>query len=353
MAADPGPALPPPQVLCCGEALLDRLLPEPSVAAGAAADDYLGGAPANVACALARLGTPSAFLGRLGQDATGEALVRLLRQRGVHTAALQWDPLRPTRIVLVERTAAGDRCFGGFAGDRGAGFADQWLDPQALLAAAVPWLAGARWLLVGTLALASARSAQAVEALVMAASAAGVALAVDVNWRPTFWGLDPASAPPPAVRHRIRQLLERAQLIRCAREEAEALFDDPAPVAIQRTLPLRPAVVVSDGSGPIRWCFGPQAGDCPSFAVPVVDTTGAGDAFTAALLHQLCRQSLLLQGQLPEGQVLEALQFAAACGALVCAAPGAIDPQPDPAAVAAFLQRQQAALTGPVEERAG
>ena len=104
-----------PRVLCLGEALVDRLGPPGGdPARDAPVDDRLGGAPANVACALARLGTPSAFVGRLGLDPIGEAFRQLFNARGVNTAALQLDPERPSRIVLVRRDAAGERQFGGF-----------------------------------------------------------------------------------------------------------------------------------------------------------------------------------------------------------------------------------------------
>ena len=132
----------PPQVLCLGEALVDRLGPlggDP--ATDSPGDDRLGGAPANGACALARLGTPVAFVGRLGRDGIGQAFGQLFGERGVDTSALQWDHARPSRIVLVRRDAAGDRQFGGFAGDRGEGFADQALDATALAAAFGPLLA--------------------------------------------------------------------------------------------------------------------------------------------------------------------------------------------------------------------
>ncbi len=124
-----------PQVICLGEALVDRLGPlggDPTTAPPDQCDDRLGGAPANVACALARLGTPAAFVGRLGCDPIGDAFSRLLAERGVHLSGLQRDASRPTRIVLVRRDATGDRSFGGFAGDRGEGFADQALDATAV-----------------------------------------------------------------------------------------------------------------------------------------------------------------------------------------------------------------------------
>ena len=70
--------------------------------------------------------------------------------------------------------------------------------------------------------------------------------------------------------------------------------------------------------------------------MPVVDTTGAGDAFLAGLLHRLCQEPELLASGTAE-RVLEAMRFASACGALVCRGAGAIDPQPTQAQVLAFL----------------
>jgi fructokinase len=328
----------PPRVLCFGEALVDRLGP---------LEDRLGGAPANVACALARLGTPVAFLGRLGDDAIGAAFAALFTERGVDTRALQTDPERPSRIVLVHRDPCGERSFGGFSGERGRGFADQAVDAGALAADLDPLLAQAQWLLVGTIPLATAASAAALELVVALAGERGIPLAVDVNWRPTFWGLGPRDAPPPPVRRRIRALLERAALIKCAAEEAEALFGAADSLAIHGELPLRPGVLVTDGGQPLRWCLGGRSGVLDVFSVPVVDTTGAGDAFTAGVLHGLCRRPELLHGIASDagaladpGAVRDLLRFASACGALVCGGSGAIDPQPTAEQVEAFLQRQ-------------
>jgi fructokinase len=347
-----------PRVLCFGEALVDRLGPPGGDPAGPATADHpvedrLGGAPANVACALGRLGTPSAFLGRLGEDGIGAAFDALFDERGVDTSALQWDPERPSRTVLVRRDADGERRFGGFAGDRGRGFADEAVSADELAEHLEPLLEGAAWLLVGTIPLASPESAAALAHLVDRACRRKVALAVDVNWRPTFWGLGPEAGPPPLVRQRIGPLLERASLLKCAAEEADWLFDERDPLAIHASLPRRPAVLITDGSRPLQWCLGGRSGTLDAFPVQVVDTTGAGDAFTAGLLHGLCRRPELLagDGRGPGGggggdpcAVKDLMRFASACGALVCRGAGAIDPQPTEMEVKAAIA---AAETGP------
>ena len=310
-----------PTVVCLGEALIDRLGPpggDPEV--DQPVDDCLGGAPANVACGLARLGTPVAFSGRLGRDAIGEAFTRLFAERGVDTTLLQRDAERPSRIVMVRRSLEGERQFQGFDGDQGAGFADQALQPAAL--------PQARWLLIGTLPLATPTSSSALLSAVRQARCQGTAIALDVNWRPTFWDVaaDPEAGPFAAAKAAIQPLLDQAALIKLAREEALWFFNTDDPGAIQQALPQRPDVVVTDGAAPVRWQLGVIAGQQAAFQPPtVVDTTGAGDAFTAGLLHRWAAA--------PH----ERIRFAAACGALVCGGAGGIDPQPTQAQVEAFL----------------
>ena len=309
-------------VLCLGEALIDRLGPPGGDPANdAPVEDCLGGAPANVACGLARLGTAVRFFGRLGEDPIGDRFAALFQQRGVDCGALQWDALRPSRIVLVRRNQDGERQFQGFAGDQGLGFADQALGPVSLPQ-------GARWLLVGTIPLATAASASTLKAALEQARQHQLSIALDVNWRPTFWDpeADPASGPSTDAIALIRPLLEQASLIKVSREEALWFFNTDDPAEIQKALPRRPDVVVTDGAAPVRWQLGADSGRQAAFQPPsVVDTTGAGDAFTAGLLHRWTA--------VPH----ERIRFAAACGALVCGGVGGIDPQPTQAQVEAFL----------------
>ena len=322
-----------PRVLCLGEALVDRLGPlggDPSTALAADCDDRLGGAPANVACALARLGTPVGLIGRLGEDAIGAAFRDLFRQRDVAVQALQSDASHPSRVVLVRRHANGERVFQGFAGDQDLGFADQMLDRGELQQMWPGLIEQARWLLVGTIPLASRASADSLHWVLAQAKAADLALALDVNWRPTFWDLeaDPAEGPTADALAAIKPVLEQASLLKLAREEALWFFGSDDPAVIAAALPQQPDVVVTDGANPIRWWIAHEAGSMAVFQPSqVIDTTGAGDAFTAGLLHCWDRP------------VNVRLRFASACGALVCGGAGAIDPQPREQDVLAFLNQ--------------
>ena len=317
-----------PDVICCGEALVDRLGP-PGGDPCKGGEDYLGGAPANVCCGLARLGTSTGFLGRLGHDAIGMAFAQTFQKRGVDQQGIQWDEQRPSRIVLVQRQHNGERNFGGFLEETGRGFADMSLAKDQI---PTTLFRSARWLLFGTIPLASNTAAAALEKAMALAEAQQVYLALDVNWRPTFWHCDEAMA-----RQRIVPLLERVQLLKLAVEEAEWLLGQRDPQAIALALPQQPAVVVTAGGEGVTWWMGGHTGHLPAYSVSVIDSTGAGDAFLAGLLHQLVRQPQLLH-QSSEDTVAQAMAFASACGAMVCTAPGAIDPQPEESDVAAFLK---------------
>ena len=240
-----------PGILCLGEALVDRLGPPGAIL------PLIG--RSTIAWVVLRRMWPVGwrgwerrwpFLDVWAGMASATVLPVFFGSVGVDAAAVQWDADRPSRIVLVRRGADGERQFQGFAGDRGLGFADQALEPVSLSA-------GARWLLIGSLSLASAPSAESLRGAVAQARSQGTALALDVNWRPTFWDgrADPAEGPGHNARALIGPLLEQAALIKLAREEALWFFASEDPAVIHAALPQRPDVVVTDGAEPVRWCL--------------------------------------------------------------------------------------------------
>ncbi|TRT90139.1 MAG: carbohydrate kinase, partial [Microcystis aeruginosa Ma_AC_P_19900807_S299] len=99
----------PVSVICLGEILYDLIADQSdrSVEQVTSWTTYAGGAPANVACGLRKLGINSAFIGCVGKDQAGEQLIALLDALGVDTTGVQYHPPLPTRQVYVTRDAGG------------------------------------------------------------------------------------------------------------------------------------------------------------------------------------------------------------------------------------------------------
>ena len=318
-----------PKIVCLGEALVDRLGPlggDPGF--DKPVTDCFGGAPANVACALARLGVNVSFLGSLGNDSFGQNFKDLMQNRGINITGLQQDNIRPTRIVLVRRDAAGERSFQGFKGDLGCGFADQAISLNQLLKDWSLLASKAQWLVVGTIPLASKISAETFSWCIQSALNNGMKIAVDLNWRPTFWRdkFSEELAPTNLEINQIKPFLNNISLIKLAKEEAQWFFDSVRPMEISSMLPQRPSVIVTDGANPISWLLNNNSGISNAISpFSIVDTTGAGDAFTAGLMYKLLSVDLdKVSNKIAE----DIIQFASACGSYVCQGVGAIDSQP-------------------------
>jgi fructokinase len=306
-------------VVCFGEVLFDLLADQIGVSADRVTSwtPWAGGAPANVACGLVKMGDRSRFIGCVGNDQPGMELTAKLRSIGVDISGLQCHPTASTRQVQVVRTLDGDRMFGGFGGIPTEQFADAQLSivPSELFNEA-------DFLQLGTLALAYPASAVSTWQAVELSQANGIKILVDVNWRPSFWP-DPAAAIP-----QIRQLLDRADFIKFAKEEAELIYGVTLPKDLRQYLPQAQGIVVTDGGNVCEYWLQGEMGQQPAFVVHAVDTTGAGDAFVAGLLHQLGA------GKSPA----EIIGYAAAAGALTTLKPGAIDAQPTHAEILSFLE---------------
>ena len=317
------------KVIAIGEALIDRLGPlggDPSI--DLPVTDCFGGAPANVACALSRLGVDVSFIGSLGNDAFGKNFKNLFIQRGINTAALQQDDIRPTRVVFVRRDADGERSFEGFEGDKGLGFADQAISLEKIIKDWPLVIDNAKWLVIGTIPLASEISSRAFLWCIENALDAGIKIVLDLNWRPTFWRNQSSKVLAPSLQEKntITSILNNVSLIKLAREEADWFFNTSNPSKISSSLSNKPSVIVTDGSNPILWLLNNHIGKSFAISPPsIVDTTGAGDSFTAGLIYKLLSIEL---DQISKERAEEIIQFATACGAHVCKGVGAIDPQP-------------------------
>lgn len=317
------------QVLCLGEILIDCLADQLDQVLDNVVSwtPYPGGAPANVACALSKLGTAAEFMGCVGQDQSGHQLIELLKQIGVGVAGLQRHPTAPTRKVYVTRSRTGERHFAGFGNISTDEFADTQLAfqkiPESLFVKA-------DYLVMGTLGLAYRPSQQAIYTALELAKIHQVKVMVDINWRSVFW-LNLEAAPS-----LITDLLQQADFIKGSHEEVQWLFDTENPVEIAQQFPQVQGVLVTAGAKGCQYYLGKNIGQVEAFEVDVIDTTGAGDSFVAGFLHQcyLTGDHLLQDPMAAQ----EAITYASAVAALTTTQPGAIAAQPTASEVAALLK---------------
>ncbi len=255
-----------PEIVAIGEALVDFI---PDESAGEwRYTARPGGAPANVAVGLARLGRRVAFVGRVGADPLGRLVADALQSAGVDVRWVQRDRRRATTVAVVMPATELHTRFLIYR----SGAAD-----AALRRSEVPLgvVRVARLVHAGTLSLAAAASRHATLAAVDAARAAGVTVSVDVNLRPVVW------RDARRMAEAARELLARADIAKLTHEELGALGLTPADV-----LDLGPGLVlVTDGENGAAAHTREGSVSRPALRVPVVDPTGAGDAFMATFLH--------------------------------------------------------------------
>jgi fructokinase len=318
----------PAKVICLGEILFDCLADElgKSVSEVTSWTAYPGGAPANVACALAKLGTSSAFIGCVGKDRQGEQLVQLLESIGVDVSGIQYNKQATTRKVYVTRSNQGDRTFAGFGDQPADQFADAYLQADLL---PTELFLEAEYLVLGTLELAYPQSRAAVFRALELAEEYHLKIVLDINWRPMFW-IDQAEALP-----LIKQLWQYVDFLKLAEEEARWLFNTVDAGAIFYRLGSLEGVLVSNGEAQVSYCLSENEGTVNPLKVEVKDTTGAGDAFLAGFIHQLCHYGVQ---KLSNPQVAkDIVRYACAVGGLTTTKSGAIAAQPNPDEIEALL----------------
>jgi fructokinase len=321
-----------PSVLCLGEVLFDCLADQLGLKLEEVKSwtPYPGGAPANVACALVKLGTSAGFMGAVGEDEPGNKLVKLLQDIGVDTTGVQRHPTAPTRQVYVTRDSGGDRTFAGFGKYDTSEFADTYLQSAKLSPAL---FAEADFLVLGTLELAYPESEQAVLRSLELAEQYNLKIILDINWRPVFW------QDENTAKTKILALLKRFDFLKLTKEEAQWLFDTNDPGAITYRLNSLEGVLVTDGEHGCAYCLGENEGKIPAFSMSVVDTTGAGDGFLAGFIYQL--QQVGIKNLKDAETAKRIVTYASAVGALTTIKPGAIASQPTAAEVDAFLSSHQ------------
>lgn len=233
----------------------------------------LGGAPANAAYHASALGDRGVLLTRVGSDAAGGAALALLAERGVDISQVQRDPTRPTGTAQIRLAPEPSFRFDMTAAWTAPDWSDAW---QALVA-------GCDALCFGTLLCARPAGRRVLERAATAAPARALRL-LDLNLRPPY-------TPDAAV----DAALALCSAVKLSGEEAAALgarlgVRDIAEHLLGRGLR---AVALTRGAGGSVLHTPDGRHVCPGFPLPAPeaghDAVGAGDAFTAVLVHHLVR----------------------------------------------------------------
>jgi fructokinase len=316
----------PHDVLVAGETLID-CIPERSgpLEDVASFERRPGGAPANVAVALARLEEPPLFWTRVGEDPFGRYLERTLTDHGLPDEFVERDADAKTSLAFVTHDETGDREFTFYRDDT----ADTRLEPGRIDDGT---LADCEWVHAGGVTLSSGSSRDATLDLLERAAAADCTVSFDPNLRPELW---PDTETFASV---VRDALASVDVCIATVEELEALgFAGETPTGIATAAVDRGlvhtvfvtrgddgAIAVANDDAP--WAA--DGADHSGFAVDTVDTTGAGDAFVGGTIAAL-----------RAGRPLEqTVTFANAVAATATTAPGAMTALPTRDAVAPLLE---------------
>lgn len=293
-------------VYCFGEVLID-FLQDPQQAG--VFHRFAGGAPANVAVAVAKLGGDGRFVGMLGADMFGDFLQAELEHYGVNVSACARTAEAKTALAFVALNADGDRSFSFYR------------PPAADLLYRLSHLPVDFWQQRSILHLCSnsltdSAIADTSLALVAEAKRHGWLISIDANLRHNLWPTGQAN------RELVQQLLQQADIIKLSDDELRYLAADGDEQSWLSALNAHKQrwIVVTAGSEAVQ-SYSQLNLSIPVPPVKVVDTTAAGDAFVGAWLYQLS-QTLIYQDwqSLLADQVLQQLilQKAIKAGSLTC-----------------------------------
>jgi fructokinase len=264
-----------------------------------------GGAPANVAVVLSRLGVRAALISKLGDDPFGQFLRDTLAAENVELRGLIGSPGVQTPLAFVGSSGLSGRTFVFYHG----GMADTLLKPEEV---DCELIAHASIFHFGSVTLAAEPSRSATLEAVRCAREHGLLVSFDPNVRLELWD------SPRRALESITGALPLVDVVKISADEVEFLTgtSDPAE-GCRRLRRLGPSLaVVTLGAAGCYYDAGVAAGEVDAPKVSVVDTLGAGDAFMAGLLAGITGASDLRSVVRDANALCTALRFANAVGAV-------------------------------------
>ena len=322
-----------PDVICLGEALIDFIPLEKGVTLMEVSGfrKAPGGAPANVAAGLSKLGNPSAFLGKVGDDPFGRFLAKTFADNGVDTGHMLFDPETRTGLAFVSLTAEGVPEFMFYRNPS----ADMLLMADEIDA---DFIKSARAFHYGSITLISDPSKSATETAIRYAQEGGLLISYDPNLRKPLW---------PSLHQAKEQMLAAMaypHVVKVSEEELAFLSDksdlSDGSERLMSAYPNILLIAVTRGAKGSYFQTARAEGFIPGFSVDVVETTGAGDGFVAGLLH--CLLDVISEPKdvkkVHRITLAHAFSYANAVAALTTTKPGAITALPSMSEVRELLE---------------
>lgn len=284
-----------------------------------------GGAPANVAVGLARLGAQSTFLGKVGDDVLGRFLKNTLSDYGVHTEHMHMTKDVRTGVVFVTLGEGGERSFDFYIDPS----ADRFLETEEI---ADSLFKNHNLFHFGSISMINEPARSATKHAVRRAQENDFIVSYDPNLRLGLWSSEKDA------RETILSMLAEADIVKISEEELEFLtgetdIEKGVQGLAAYEIPLLYVTLGGEGShvftdkGHIH---------VPAMKVDPVDTTGAGDAFVSGILYQLSEKDCPVK-ELSMTELEEITRFASVSGALAASTKGAMTALPTQDEVEGYL----------------
>ncbi|MBW3111235.1 carbohydrate kinase [Bacillus sp. MCCB 382] len=312
-------------IISLGEALIDFI---PLDEQSATYQKSPGGAPANVAVGLARLGARSTFLGKVGKDLLGEYLKETLTVYGVRPNQLLMTSDVRTGVVFVTNGKEGERSF------------DFYIDPSADRFLEVDDidegdLITHKILHFGSISLISSPAKEATQHAVKVAKENGLIISYDPNIRLGLWDSEKYALET------IKNMLNEVDVLKISDDELQFITGEKeieAGVSNLSNAYNIPLMIITMGSEGSYVYVGGARQYVPAMKVQAVDTTGAGDAFVSGILYSINDY----KGNIESISLEEAARmarFAAVSGALAASTKGAMTALPSLEEVKSHLEK--------------
>lgn len=311
-------------VICLGEALIDFI---PTDKTNQIYHKSPGGAPANVAVGLARLGTESAFLGKVGDDSLGRFLKETLLSFGADCSHMILTNEAPTGLAMVEQQENGERTFEFHVNPS----ADTLLDTKDI----APDIFEHKEILhIGSISLIHEPVKFATWKAIQLAQENGMLLSYDPNLRLSLW------ENAEVAKEIILSVMPFADIVKLSEDELEFLAGGASEqhmIEFAKQHEIAILFITKGEQGCIGYCHSGIV-HVPAISVKAVDTTGAGDAFVSSMLHKLHQY----QGELSsitKEELEEIAVFANTSGGMTASVKGAMSALPTEAEISEYVEQ--------------